>query len=71
MTKNTRSQSERFAAASDALLAGQAGAALMHEMNDDLAPELAVAVRLREAARPGVPDPAFVEGLRRELAARV
>ncbi|HLZ73224.1 MAG TPA: methylated-DNA--[protein]-cysteine S-methyltransferase [Dehalococcoidia bacterium] len=60
--------SERFAAASDALLAGNAGAVTF---NADLEPELALAVRLRDEARAGVPDPAFLQGLRRESVARV
>jgi O-6-methylguanine DNA methyltransferase len=68
MAKNMRSLAERFAAASDALLAGNAGALLL---NEDLEPELKLAAGLRDAARPGVPDPAFVEGLRRETMARV
>ncbi len=67
MAKNTRSQTERFAAASDALLAGNPGAITFHA---DLEPELALAVRLRDEARPGVPDPAFLAGLRRETLAR-
>ena len=56
---------ERFAHETDALLAGQEP--LLPA--DQATPELALARRLHTAAAAGVPDPAFVAGLREELRA--
>jgi len=64
MTANQRTKIAQFAAATDALLAGQASLDAA-----GVAPELRLVQRLRVPA-PAAPDPAFVQGLREELRAR-
>jgi O-6-methylguanine DNA methyltransferase len=56
---------ERFAAATDVLLQGEGFTAMLA-----LDPDVATAQRLRAGAADGVPDPAFVQGLRGDLLAR-
>lgn len=65
--KTIRAIAEQFAAATDALLQGDdSGLAA----TGPIAGELALAARLHAGAAAGIPDPSFVDGLRRELRAR-
>jgi methylated-DNA-[protein]-cysteine S-methyltransferase len=57
---------ELFAGASDALLRGDTPAIWLEEPRD----ALALAGRLHDEAAPGMPDPAFLDGLRADLRAR-
>jgi O-6-methylguanine DNA methyltransferase len=68
MTQIRRAPAERFAAATDALIAGDGAWAVLHDAPPE---ELALAVRLRTTAGCTRPDPGFVDGLRQELRARV
>jgi len=68
MSTKTQTAAARFAVAEEAQAHGVA--AVMIEASD-LGAELALAGRLRAAAVAGLPDPAFVGGLRDELRARV
>lgn len=65
--KQHTSLAERFAAATDALQHGPLPVA----DTDPIAPELALAVRLRAGAAAGIPDPDFVRSLRADLRARI
>ena len=58
---------ERFAGATDAMIEGGAGAGYAQSRET---PEIAIANRLRDEARLGIPDPAFIEGLRAEVRLR-
>lgn len=68
MEKMQRTPAERFAAESDALLRGEEA---RNDASDPIAPEIELARRLRATAAPGTPDPAFLDGLRRQLQARI
>jgi O-6-methylguanine DNA methyltransferase len=57
---------ELFAGATDALLHGETPAIWLDEPRE----ALALAARLRAEAAPGMPDPAFLDGLRADLRAR-
>ncbi|MBI2761707.1 MAG: methylated-DNA--[protein]-cysteine S-methyltransferase [Chloroflexi bacterium] len=65
--KTNTSLPERFAAATDALMHGPFPVA----DTDPIAPELAVAVKLRAGAMAGIPDPSFIAGLRADLRVRI
>jgi methylated-DNA-[protein]-cysteine S-methyltransferase len=65
--KTIQHAAERFAGATDALITG------MDQRLSEAGPfagELVLAARLRAGAAAGIPDPAFTDGLRRELRAR-
>jgi hypothetical protein len=66
MRANRRPAAERFAEATDAMLRGE----ILLD-GEAIGAEYALAARLRRTASAGVPDPAFLEGLRGELMAKV